>query len=153
MLKFVTSLLVCACVLASPVLAGGGGGGAKRDALIRIVHNLPAGSLTALPPLGPGAGNDSVIVIVDPPAALIAKVNGGTAVPKDIVAAGGVIIKVGRSATLPAKSGNARLLAAYVRPGGFVSPLTADNIPTVKGQTVTVNASDATVIFPGLWPL
>lgn len=148
MIKYVMGLLVCVCVMASPVLAGGGGGGAKKDANIKIVHDLAAGVLTGL-----GAGNDSFIVIADAPAALINKVNAGTAVPKDITAAGGIIVKVGRSAVLPVKSGNVRLYGAVVLPGGLVEPVTNVLIPVAKGQTVTVKASTAPVNVGANWPL
>jgi hypothetical protein len=144
MVKYVLSLLVCACVMASPVLAGGGG--AKKDANIRIVHNLPAGTLT-----GAGAGNDSLIVIANPPAALITKVNGGTAVPKDITAAGGVIIKQGRSATIPVKSGTVKGCAAVVRPGGLVVPIANQNFTVAKGKTLVVNASTVPRALPTPW--
>jgi hypothetical protein len=116
MFKYVMGLLVCASVMASPVLAGGGG--AKKDAVIKIVHNLPAGALT-----GQGAGNDSLIVIANPSAALITKVNSGKALPKDIIAAGGVIIKIGRSAVLPVKSGTVQGRGAVVSPAGYVVPV------------------------------
>lgn len=140
MLKYLMSLLVCACVMASPALAGGGGGGAKKDATIRIVHNLPAAFFA-------GAGNTSVIVIADPPAALIDKVNGvggAFATPKDITAAGGAIVKIGRSASLAVKSGNVRVCAAVVLPNGAVDAVAVDVITVAKGATVTLNATDAT---------
>jgi hypothetical protein len=140
MLKYVMSLLVCACLMASPVLAGGGGGGAKKDATVRIVHDVPAAFFA-------GAGNTSVIVIADPPAALINKVNGvggAFATPKDVTAAGGVIVKIGRTATLPVKSGAVRICAAVVLPNGAVDPITVDVVPVAKGATVTLNASAAT---------
>ena len=141
MLRYVLGLLVCASLMASPVVAGGGGGGAKKDGNIKVVNNFAAGVLVA-----GGAANESIIVIADAPASLIAKVNGGTAVPKDITAAGGVIIKRGSSATLPVKSGTVSLFGAVVLPGGHVEPVTRDTLAVAKGQTVAVNATAATAV-------
>jgi hypothetical protein len=147
MLKYVLGLLVCASIIASPALAGGGNGGAKQDASIKIVHDLPAGALTAL-----GAGNDSFIVIATPPAALVTKVNAGTATPKDITNAGGLIIKVGRSGILAVKSGNVRLYGAVVNRDGNAVPVTVVTVPVAKGKTTTVNASAAPVAVGAPWP-
>jgi hypothetical protein len=144
MFKYLMSLLVCACVLASPALAGGGG--AKKDASVRIVHNLPARTL-----INAGAANDSLVVIANPPAALIAKVNAGTATPQDIVAAGGVIIKQGRSATISVKSGVVKGCAAVVLPGGRVVPIVNQNFTVAKGKTLAINASDVPRALPTPW--
>ena len=144
MFKYVMSLLVCACVMASPALAGGGG--SKKDANVKVVHNLPAGTLT-----GAGAANDSLIVIANPSAALIAKVNSGKATPKDITAAGGVIIKQGKSATISVKSGTVKGCAAVVVPGGHVVPIVNQNFTVAKGKTLTVNASTVPRAVPTPW--
>jgi hypothetical protein len=144
MLKAIFSLLICASIMVSPALAGGG---AKKDGSIRVVHDLAAGTLTGL-----GAGNDSFIVIASPPAALVTKVNGGTATPKDITDAGGIIIKVGRSGVLPVKAGNVRLYGAVVNRNGNAVPVTVVTVPVAKGKTTTVNASAAPVAVGAAWP-
>jgi hypothetical protein len=141
MFKYVMSLLVCASVMASPVLAGGGG--AKKDANIRFVNNL---TTVQLPPAT--FGNTSIIVIANPSVALVAKVNGGTATPKDITAEGGVIIKQGRSATLPVKSGNVPGRVAVVLKNGLVRGVAAGNVAVAKGATVTINATAAVPANP-----
>jgi hypothetical protein len=142
MFKYVMSFLVLACVMASPVLAGGGGGGGKRNATIRIVHNIPGADLLAA-----GAGNTSFIIIADPSAALIDRVNGvggAFATPRDITASGGVIIRVGRTATLSVRAGTVRICGAIVLPNGAVEPVSVDDITVARGGTVTLNADNAT---------
>ena len=129
MFKYVMSLLVCACVMASPALAGGGSTGT-----LKITNDLPAGATTL----------DAIIVIADPPVSLLAKVASNTATPKDITAAGGVIIKRGRTATLSVKAGTVPLYGAVVLPGGYADGVTFNNIVVAKGKTVSVKASQAT---------
>jgi hypothetical protein len=147
MLKAIFSLLICASIMVTPALAGGGNGGAKKDGSIKVVHDLAAGTLTGL-----GAGNDSFIVIATPPAALVTKVNAGTATPQDITNAGGLIIKVGRSGILAVKSGNVRLYGAVVNRDGNAVPVTVVTVPVAKGKTTTVNASAAPVAVGAPWP-
>lgn len=143
MVKYLLSLMVCACLMASPALAGGGGGGAKKDAAVKIVHDR----LGAAEPA-------SIIVIADPPLSLINKVNGvggAFATPKDITAAGGVIIKKGSSAVLPVKSGNVPIRVAVVQPNGAVVGVFAATVPVAKGKTVELKASAAAIVVPTAW--
>jgi hypothetical protein len=130
MIKYLLSLLVCACVMASPVLAGGGGGGAKKDSALKVTNDLTAAND---PPY--------VVVVVDPPASLLAKLNAGTATVKEIKAAGGVTIKKGSSATIAVKSGDVPVYGTVVLANGAVPAGGITTLTFTKGKTLAVNAS------------
>ena len=130
MVKYLLSLLMCACVMASPALAGGGGGGAKKDSALKVTNDLTA---TTDPPF--------VVVVPDPPASLLAKLNAGTATAKEIKAVGGVTIKKGSSATIPVKAGDVPIYGTVILANGALPPGQLVTVTFVKGQTLAVNAS------------
>lgn len=136
MVKYLLSFVLGACLLASPALAGGGGGGGKKDATIKVTNSIPAATAA------------SIVVIADPPASLVNKVRGGAfpvsgASVKDITAAGGVIIKPGKTASLSVKSGDVPLGAVAVLPGGVVVQGGLNIVKVAKGATVSINANSA----------
>ena len=130
MVKYLLSLLVCACVMASPALAGGGGGGAKKDATLRVTNDLTA-----------AADAPFVVVVPDPPASLLAKLNAGTATAKEVKAAGGVTIKKGSSASIPVKSGDVPVYGTVILANGSLPAGQLVTVTIAKGQTLSVNAS------------
>lgn len=131
MFKYLMGLAVCACLMASPVFAGGGGGGAKKDANIRVIHNLT------------GANDpNSVIVVADPPASFLNRVTANTAVTRDATAVGGVVLNKGKSVTIPVKSGNVPLFAYVTDSNGRLVQVVNATVPVARGRTVTVRASD-----------
>jgi ribosome-associated protein YbcJ (S4-like RNA binding protein) len=136
MFRYLMGLVAIASVMASPAMAGGGGGGAKKDATIRFIHDLDG--------QGGRANVGNVVVIADPPAALIARMTAaGAVVPlRDILKAGGVVVNTGRSAKIPVKSGTVRLLGSVINDRNGDTTLAAQgNVPVTKGQTVDVRAS------------
>jgi hypothetical protein len=126
MFKYVLSLLVCACFMASPAFAGGG-----KNATLRVINDLTA---AVDPPY--------LVVIADPPASLIPKLNLGTATAKEIKAAGGVTIKKGSSASIPVKAGVVPVYATAILANGSLPPAINGNLTFVKGKTLTVKASE-----------
>lgn len=125
MVKYLLGLMVCACFMASPAFAGGG-----KDSTLKVINDRTA---AAEPPY--------VVVIADPPASLIAKLNGGTATAKEIKAAGGVTIKKGSSASIPVKSGVVPVYYTVILANGALPPAFSQNVTFTKGKTLTVKAS------------
>jgi hypothetical protein len=132
MFRIVLSLLICTCVAVSPTFAGGGSGGAKKDAKIKILHDLAGTNL-------------SLIVIADPPVSLVNLMNAGQASPRDITNAGGIIIKKGATGTLSVKSGKVPVYGTVWANGvtGKVEIPQMEEVTVGKNQTVSVKASDA----------
>lgn len=111
--------------MASPALAGGG-----KDSTLKVINDRTG---AAEPPY--------VVVIADPPASLIAKLNAGTATAKEIKAAGGVTIKKGSSASIPVKSGVVPVYYTVILSNGALPPAFSQNVTFTKGKTLTVKAS------------
>lgn len=125
MFKYVLSLLVCACFMASPALAGGG-----KNSTLKVINDRTA-----------AADEPYVVVIADPPASLIVKLNAGTATAKEIKAAGGVTIKKGSSASIPVKSGVVPVYFTVIQANGALPPAFSQDVTFTKGKTLTVKAS------------
>lgn len=123
----ILSAMLAMAVLSSPVLAGGGGG-TKKDATIKITHDLSS-----------SAG--AVAFVINASSAFKSKVSAGTVTMSDLNAAGGKVLQPGQSASFKVKSGSNRIGYASVDSDGEISSFGEVSRSVGKGKTLEILAS------------
>jgi len=127
MFRFALSFVIATALLSVPAFAGGNGG-TKKDATIRFQHDI--------------VGGPTVVIIADPAAALVTKIQNSTATLNEITKAGGIVVRLRETKSLRVKAGDVKLYGSSVdeRNGNTVY-IDMATVPVAKGKTITLKAS------------